>query len=155
LLPMPSLHFTTVPQRVLLLDGIQDPGNLGTLLRTSCAFHHDYVYLTETSCDPFNDKALRAAKGATLRLKIAEGSLEHFSTTYPHHTFYIADLQGAPFSLITPKLPYALILSREGQGVRSHLPGMRVHIPMQGPMESLNVAAAGAILLQHFQSTHV
>eukprot|EP00250_Pteridium_aquilinum_P009913 c19023_g1_i1 orf=242-922(-) len=61
------------PQRLLALDGIQDPGNLGTLLRTAAAFDWDGVFLLNGCCDPFNEKALRASRGACFWVPIACG----------------------------------------------------------------------------------
>lgn len=60
-------------QRLLVLDGIQDPGNLGTLLRTVAAFDWDGVFLLDGCCDPFNEKALRASRGACFWVPIACG----------------------------------------------------------------------------------
>ncbi|CAM0875411.1 unnamed protein product [Alopecurus aequalis] len=62
------------PKRILVLDGIQDPGNLGTLIRSACAFKWDGVFLLPACCDPFNEKALRAARGASLQLPIVSGN---------------------------------------------------------------------------------
>ncbi|XP_037428805.1 uncharacterized tRNA/rRNA methyltransferase YsgA isoform X3 [Triticum dicoccoides] len=79
------------PKRILVLDGIQDPGNLGTLIRSACAFKWDPgnlgtlirsacafkwdgVFLLPACCDPFNEKALRAARGASLQLPIVSGN---------------------------------------------------------------------------------
>ena len=55
-------------RRVLVLDGVQDPGNLGTLVRTAAALAWDAVYLTDGCCDPFSDKAIRSSRGATLQV---------------------------------------------------------------------------------------
>ncbi|MBS0628210.1 MAG: RNA methyltransferase, partial [Verrucomicrobia bacterium] len=65
---LPSFCDLSKVSYLLVLDGIADPGNLGTLLRTAWALGWEGVYLTENSCDPFNEKALRAAKGATFFL---------------------------------------------------------------------------------------
>ncbi|XP_066371490.1 uncharacterized protein [Miscanthus floridulus] len=62
------------PKRILVLDGIQDPGNLGTLIRSACAFKWDGVFLLPACCDPFNEKAIRAARGASLQLPIVSGT---------------------------------------------------------------------------------
>lgn len=60
--------------RLLALEGVQDPGNLGTLLRTACAFGWDAVLLLPGCCDPYNDKALRASRGAAFKLPVAVAS---------------------------------------------------------------------------------
>lgn len=68
-----AFNWCPSPRRVLVLDGIQDPGNLGTLLRTAAAFSWDGVFLLPGCCDPFNEKAVRASRGACFRVSIATG----------------------------------------------------------------------------------
>jgi RNA methyltransferase, TrmH family len=149
--PMPSFQDVSVAQRLLVLDGISDPGNLGTLIRSALALGWDGIFIVAPSCDPFNEKAIRSAKGATFRLPIQEGSWEQFillSKQKPFHV-YLADKQGSSLESMKPSLPMALILSRESQGARQEAKAAftSITIPMQERMESLNVASAGAILL--------
>ncbi|MEW5296863.1 MAG: hypothetical protein WDW36_000112 [Sanguina aurantia] len=68
-----------VLERLLVLDGIQDPGNLGTLVRSALAFGWDGVWLLPGCCDPFNDKAVRASRGAVLRLPMDMGSVQELA----------------------------------------------------------------------------
>ena len=70
-MPAPSLF--TAAKRVLACDSVNDPGNLGALIRTALALGWDGVFLLNECCDPFNEKALRAAKGATFRMPLAWG----------------------------------------------------------------------------------
>lgn len=141
-------------RRLLVLEGIQDPGNLGTLLRTATALGWDGAFLLPGCCDPFNDKALRASRGASFRLPWATGTwgdLERVVAT--RSLVCIAaepdDRSGAkdlPESLASA---VCLVLGAEGQGL-SHEALSRcvpVAIPMPGQMESLNVAIAGSILM--------
>jgi RNA methyltransferase, TrmH family len=135
---------------VLVLDGISDPGNLGTLLRTALALGWEGVYLTENTCDPFHEKALRAAKGATFSLPMQKGSWEEFAKKSSFFHTFVADMQGSSIKdLFLPEGPIALVLSRESSGARTSAKNQfqTVCIPMQEGMESLNVASAGAILL--------
>ncbi|KAG2482193.1 hypothetical protein HYH03_018856 [Edaphochlamys debaryana] len=67
------------PVRLLVLDGVQDPGNLGTLARSALAFGWDGLFLLPGCVDPANDKAVRSSRGATLRLPVASGSLEELA----------------------------------------------------------------------------
>ena len=77
---------------ILAIDGISDPGNLGTLLRTALALGWEGAYIVEGSCDPYNDKALRAAKGATFRLPLYQGSWDTLlQLPLPR---YVANLEG-------------------------------------------------------------
>lgn len=148
---MPSFKNLSMASHLLVLDGIADPGNLGTLLRTALALGWNGVYLLENTCDPYNEKALRAAKGATFRLPLQEGSWNEFLFLVKEHSLrvLVADKEGVPISQASKDTPIALLLSRESQGVREEAKEMfsRVTIPMHDSMESLNVASAGSILL--------
>lgn len=140
---------------VLVLDQIQDPGNLGTLLRTSLAFGWDAVVATPGTVDFFNDKAIRAGKGANFRLPLCYRSLEEFAhwiQTHPRNV-YVADAKGLPFSDCRPSMPLVLILGSEGGGASAAIRKLAkpISIPMRNEVESLNVATAGAILLHYFQ----
>lgn len=146
---MPSFCDLSKVSYLLVLDGIADPGNLGTLLRTAWALGWEGVYLTENSCDPFNEKALRAAKGATFFLPLQEGTWEDFVKRSSRFSTFVADMSGDPLEDIKEKPPIALILSRESTGARMEAKEKfsSVKVPMCENTESLNVAAAGAILL--------
>jgi len=137
---------------VLILDGLSDPGNVGALLRTSLAFGWELVILTRDACDPFNDKAIRASKGACFRQPLLYSPWETISPWLQKRNFsvFAADLEGSPLSSqskFTP--PIALVLGHEIKGLSSSALqiGKLITIPMSGKIESLNVAAAGAILL--------
>lgn len=150
---MPSFCDLSKVSHLLVLDGIADPGNLGTLLRTAAALGWDGVYLTENSCDPFNEKALRAAKGATFSLPLQEGTWEDFKAKSSRFTTFVADMGGISIDLVKAVDPVALILSRESMGARKEAKELfsSVKVPMCENTESLNVAAAGAILLYAFK----
>ncbi|MDX8431011.1 MAG: RNA methyltransferase [Candidatus Algichlamydia australiensis] len=137
---------------LLALDKISDPGNLGTLIRTAYAFGADGVFLTEGSADPFNDKALRAAKGATFLIAIQQGSLVELLELSKKIPTFIADLDGK--QLTKPQTPALLILGNESHGPSSELAsiGERITIPMRKEIDSLNVAIAGSILLHQLRS---
>ncbi|MBM3197824.1 MAG: RNA methyltransferase [Chlamydiae bacterium] len=150
LVPSPSFQPLENKSSLLILDGIQDPGNLGTLLRTALALGWEGAYITQGSCDPFNDKALRAAKGATFYLPLQRGSLQELFTANPSLSPLIADLQGMPFQDLPPSPPRPLLLSSESHGVHGQPKGTRITISMQKGTNSLNVATAGAILLHYF-----
>lgn len=132
---------------ILILDRLTDPGNLGTLLRTALALGWEGVIVTPGTVDLFNDKALRAAKGATFRLPYAE--MTHEEIAQLPIRFLTADLGGKEVGKAPTQPPIGLILSNESEGPSSWAEkiGETVTIPMKGPMESLNVATSGAILL--------
>lgn len=151
LAPMPPFHSLEQKNWILALDGIADPGNLGTLLRSALALGWEGAFLTKDCVDPFNDKALRSAKGATFRLPLQMGTYEDLITLSEGKNVYIADASGVPFSS-EQKPNGILILGNEGGGVSEKLKKMYtcVSIPIR-EIESLNVAAAGAILLHQLR----
>lgn len=146
-------------KKLLILDKISDPGNLGTLLRTALAFAWDAVFLIKGGCDPFNDKTLRASKGALFRLPYREGSwkeaLELMSKF--HLTPYAADITGKPIGTIDRQSPIAIILGNESQGISDEIRALCtcVTIPMKGAMESLNVAVAGGIIMHQLSQENL
>lgn len=72
-------------RRLLVLEGVQDPGNLGTLLRSALAFGWEAVYLLPGCCDPFNDKAVRASRGAAFRIPLAHGGWDELDALIKQH----------------------------------------------------------------------
>lgn len=143
---LPQIPLPATCSRLLVLDGVSDPGNLGTLLRTCLALDWDGIYFLPGCCDPFNDKAIRASKGALFRLPYAQGTWKELEN-FPLEAFS-ADLEGdLPESIVSGKM--LLVLGNEGQGLseESKRRCKKVTIPMKKEVESLNVAAAGAILM--------
>ena len=147
---LPAFQSLEGMRRILALDGVSDPGNMGTLIRTALAFEWDGVFLLEGSCDPFNDKALRAAKGATFSLPLARGNWEELNALISKNCAcaLVADLEGHP---PPEKLnePVVLVLGNESLGVSDaalrHCQPITLSISQK--IESLNVAIAGGILL--------
>ncbi|MDE3056011.1 MAG: RNA methyltransferase [Verrucomicrobiota bacterium] len=134
---------------LLVLDLVSDPGNVGTLVRTAFALGWEGVVVTPGTADLFNDKALRAAKGATFWLPYQEVTREEL-LTWPHQLF-VADMEGEETCEVEP--PVALILSNESRGAREWAQAKSVRIPMRQECESLNVGAAGAILMHQLRGT--
>ena len=148
---LPSFQTLEAYNRILVLDGVADPGNVGTLLRTALAFDWGGAYFLPGCCDPFNDKALRAAKGAQFKLPLAKGTVEEMFAfgQKNHYQMAVADIQGMPASEVPQASKRLLVLGNEARGPSQLLQaqGLKVTLPMPGPMESLNVAVAGGILL--------
>lgn len=151
---IPEWRWPSVGRRsVLLLDGVQDPGNVGTLLRTGEALGIDGVVGLEGTADPWSPKAVRAAAGSGLRVPVfrttaAEARAELRRRGLP---LWIADAEGEPLEPGDPAPhPLAVALGSEAHGVSEALrtgADRVVAVAMRGRVESLNVAAAGAILL--------
>ncbi|WP_327291129.1 TrmH family RNA methyltransferase [Salimicrobium flavidum] len=140
--------------RFLLLDSIQDPGNLGTLIRTADAAGFDAVLVGEGSVDCFNDKVLRASQGSMFhRMKVVDVRLEDEMEKLKSSGFAVwgTALEGAKdYTELESPDKVALLVGNEGNGVREELLATAdelVKIPMYGEAESLNVAVAAGILM--------
>jgi TrmH family RNA methyltransferase len=131
---------------LIILDHVQDPGNLGTILRTALGLGYKGAYIVEGSVDPFNDKSLRAAKGSTFRLPLGFGSIEALNFK---GSIYTADPRGEPLHCCTFTPPFAFAFGNETHGIVSPLLQNceKVAIPLSSGVESLNVSAAAAICL--------
>ena len=135
----------------LVLDGIQDPGNVGTILRTAAAFGFNTVFCIN-SADVWSQKVIRAASGVQFGLDIREQSVFN----KPNDSLLLAaDMMGdnpveIAKSLRTSKQQFGLVLGNEGKGIsdemKKHVDKF-VTIPMSKDVESLNVAVAGGILM--------
>lgn len=138
-------------KRILILDQVRDPGNLGTLLRAALALGWEGVITTPGTVDLFNDKALRAGKGAQFHLPLGELSQEKILDL--NLQLYIADLEGTSLEKGHFSRSLALILSNEAHGARNWPNAEKITIPMRSSIESLNVATSGAILLYEMRAT--
>jgi RNA methyltransferase, TrmH family len=136
---------------LIALDGISDPGNVGTLLRTALGLGWEGAFFLPSSCDPFNDKALRAAKGATFRLPLRNGTEEELKDLIEENQMkpYLADVKGPPLNEVKWQPPLLLILGHESKGGSSFAKSIAtpIGIPMSSQMQSLNVSIAAAIMM--------
>jgi RNA methyltransferase, TrmH family len=138
---------------VLVLDAVQDPGNVGTLLRTAEAAGAEAAVLLEGCADPFSPKALRASMGSAFRLPIMAKNRSQCATWAKDNGLSLVAAAGGGEMTHTEvdwTKPTALVLGNEANGVGQELleaAQHRVSIPLQGCVESLNVAAAAAVLL--------
>jgi TrmH family RNA methyltransferase len=152
--PPPELAPLLQKARTLLvLDRIQDPGNLGTMIRTAEALGVDGLLLLKGSCSARNLKTLRAAMGSAFRLPLYEKlAADDTLARLREHGFSLlaADMAGTPAHEYRFPEKIALILGSEGGGIESQLRSacdQVLSIPMAGAVESLNVATSAAILL--------
>lgn len=147
---MPQMVSLTKAKKIVALDGIQDPGNLGTILRSALAFGWEGIFLLPGTVDPFNSKSLRAAKGATFTLPLSSGTWQDLQQLSKESqlSIIVADLTGKEPEKTAHK-GLILVLGSEGQGVNvpNDIDFDRVTLPMSETMESLNVAVAGSILM--------
>lgn len=144
--------------RVLLLDAVQDPGNLGTMIRTADAAGIDAVILGIGCADPYNSKVIRSTQGSIFHIPILQGDLhEWFQTLKEQNTpIYGTSLQnGKDYKQVDPTEKFALVVGNEGAGVDHELllkTTQNLYIPIYGHSESLNVAIAAGILLYYLRS---
>lgn len=135
----------------VLLDGIQDPGNVGTLLRTAAAAGFKQVLLSAGCASAWAPKVLRSGQGAQFVLSIHEDvDFEHFFEVYRGQTAVTCLTDSRDLYQTDLTQPLAWVFGSEGQGVRPVLrqkADLKVLIPMPGAVESLNVAAAAAVCL--------
>jgi TrmH family RNA methyltransferase len=137
---------------ILVLDGVQDPGNMGAILRTADWFGIDTVVCSEDTADIYNPKVIQASMGSMLRMNVIYTSLEHFLATCGL-PIYGALLEGKNVYQSSLK-GGVLVMGNEGKGIRSNIKTYiktPIHIPGFGKAESLNVAVATGILLSEFK----
>jgi RNA methyltransferase, TrmH family len=135
----------------ILLEDIQDPGNVGTLLRSAAGAGAAHVLLSAHCAFAWSPKVLRAAMGAHFALNVVEGAdLGAFLAGYTGASVALASRGQRSLYDLDLKRPSAFIIGNEGAGISSALLAMatvRAHIPMPGRVESLNAATAGSICL--------
>jgi TrmH family RNA methyltransferase len=146
------LDARTIPL-LLIAAALQDPGNLGTLIRSAEAFGATGLVTLSGTVSPWNQKALRASAGSVFRLPVAAASEDEvFAALLSHKIATLAAVaaEGEPLTQHDLTRPIALILGNEGSGIPAEVlrrATRRVTIPCPGPVESLNAAIAGSILL--------
>lgn len=142
---------------LLLIDAVQDPGNLGTMIRTADAAGIDAVIVGHGSVDIYNSKVLRSAQGSHFHLPIVRGNLEEWIETLKKRNIpvYGTALENAKtYTEIAPQEEFALIVGNEGSGMNKDLLAAttsNLYIPIYGQSESLNVAVAAGILLYYLK----
>lgn len=150
--PDPAVH-----KRFLLLDGVQDPGNIGTMIRTADAAGLDAVIFGEGTGDLYNPKVIRSAQGSHFHLKFASGSLREWIERFKSHDIPVygtALCRAVPYKEVPPAKAFAFIVGNEGAGVSQEvldLTDKNLFIPIYGKSESLNVAVAAGILMYHLR----
>ena len=135
-------------RKVVYLDRVSDPGNVGTIIRTALAFSYDAVILSEGCCDPYNEKAVSASKGGIYLMPIMHGRLEDFSKD---KVVIVSALSDKAISLddLNCDKPFILVVGNEAAGVSEDIikkANIVTKIPIEN-IDSLNVAVAAGILM--------
>lgn len=144
-----------VGNKILILDDIQDPGNLGTIIRSAVAFNIETIILSENTVDLYNSKVLRATQGMIFHTNIVKMNLDVAINEIKNRGIVVYGTNvvlGVDASTLesSDKEKYALVMGNEGKGVRDEIADIcdkNLYININKNVESLNVAIAASILL--------
>lgn len=144
---------------ILILEDIQDPGNLGTIIRTSCAFSVDTIILSPNTVDIYNDKVIRSTQGMIFNVNYVVMDVKKaiLYLKEKNYSIYGTDVLKGEDARNVNASRYALIMGNEGQGVREETKKMCdkfLYIKMNNKCESLNVSVATSILLYELGYQH-
>ena len=141
---------------ILMLDNINDPGNLGTIIRTADWFGIKQIIASPSTVDLFNPKVIQASMGAVYRVNYHREDLSQVCAELKSHDFELlgADLGGENVHSRNYQKKTALLMGSESHGISDRLKALldeRITIPQFGQTESLNVAMAAGIILSHYR----
>lgn len=146
--------------RFIVLDAVQDPGNLGTIVRTADAAGFDAVVLGTGTVDLYNDKVLRSMQGSHFHIPVFQANLQEYLPILKEKGVQVAvtalHRDSKDYSVLQGAIDVAIVVGNEGQGVSDDvidLADVVVTIPMFGKAESLNVAIASALLMYKTKET--
>ncbi|MFI3329897.1 MAG: RNA methyltransferase [bacterium] len=142
-----------VSNKVLILDRISDPGNLGTLLRSAKAFGFETVFCSDNSVDFYNDKVIRSSQGAIFKLNLITGDIIKFITKLKqtHKVYGTNVVNGVNLNEVEKVNNFGLVLGNESTGICSEVFDIldkNIYINMLDT-ESLNVGVCGSIIMHH------
>lgn len=146
-----TFHFS---EWTIALDQIQDPGNLGTIIRIADWFGIHQIICSENSADAYNSKVVQSSMASIARVKIAYLSLEQLFQQHKVN-IYAADLEGESVYNISSLSPGILLIGNESRGISTNFNGFitkKITIPKKGRANSLNAAVATGIILSHLTS---
>lgn len=153
----PDFEVKSSWKKFLLIDAVQDPGNVGTMIRTADAAGMDAVILGKGSADPFNPKTIRSTQGSIFHLPVLRGELVDWVEQLQERDIPIygtaLDATSVVYNQVQKTPSFAVIMGNEGSGISKELltkTTKNVIIPIMGGAESLNVAVATGIVLYHF-----
>ena len=140
-----------VGDRIIILDGVQDPGNLGTIIRSAVAFNFDTVVISKNTVDLYNPKVIRSTKGMLFNVNIISRELEKFINSLDGYVIYGTDVvNGDNIRNIDIPKKMGLVIGNEGRGMSlevRELCNKFIYIDMSDKCESLNASVAASILM--------
>ena len=138
--------------KVIYLDHVSDPGNMGTIIRTALAFNYDAIAVSEGCCDVYNEKVVAASKGAIFLIPIIQQKLDEFKNS---HQIIVSALNDDAKELSQTKIekPFVLVFGNESHGVSQETLLLADHIVKIeiDNIDSLNVSVAAGILMHYFK----
>ena len=147
-----------IGNKVLILEDIQDPGNLGTIIRSAVAFDVDTIILSPKTVDLYNSKVIRSTQGMLFHINIIIKNLEEFILKLKDQKYKIYGTKvdnGKNIKNISKEEKYALIIGNEGNGMSNKISDLCdefIYIEMNKEVESLNAGVAASILLYELRS---
>lgn len=149
-IPYPENQSLVGSQKILVLDRVQNPSNMGALIRSAVAFGFDGLFIVQGSCNPFSPKVIRASMGAVLNIPLFFGTLAELTKLRDQtkSRVYIADAKGRPANETTFQKPFMLVLGNESKGssLKEDTSCEMISLPIEA-VDSLNVAVAGSLLM--------
>ena len=149
---IPKIHLSKKAAFILVLDDIQDPGNMGTILRTADWFNVDEIICSRSTVDIYNSKVVQSSMGSVFRVKTTYTDLSEYLSK-SELPIYGALLEGESIYDKDLNKEGIIVMGNEGKGISKEITQLiqeRIHIPRFGHSESLNVAVATAIILSEF-----
>mgnify|MGYP003301742216 CR=1 FL=1 len=139
-------------KKIIYLDHVNDPGNMGTIIRTALAFDYDGIVVSKDCVSVYNEKVVSATKGALFLIPIVEGDIKDFDSSYK---VIVSTLSDKTVALNEVKKPekFVLVLGNEAHGVSQESidrADLLVKIPVNN-IDSLNVSVAAGILMNHLR----
>lgn len=158
--PQPIIGIVSKPiaksigTKVVALDNVQDPGNVGTIIRTACAFGFDTVLLSKTCADAYSSKVVRGTQGAIFNINVIYDDIERVIPTFNGEVIAtMLDTSATVLDDVNSGTNKMIVFGNEGQGINpkiANLATKKVYIPIQSA-ESLNVAVCAGIILYKLQ----
>jgi TrmH family RNA methyltransferase len=146
----PSIE--TKGRLTLVLDTIQDPGNMGTIIRTADWFGVDQIVCSENCADIYNPKVVQSTMGSIARVKVLYTDLQQWLLSHKEVNIYAALLNGEDVTAMNKPTEGIIVIGNESKGISDEilkLVNVKITIPQKGKAESLNAAVATAIILSH------
>ena len=146
-----------IGNKIVILEDLQDPGNLGTIIRSSVAFNVDTIVVSNNTVDIYNDKVLRSTEGMLFHINIVKKNIDTFIDDLHEDGYVVYGTKvdgGTSLKEVTKNEKIAIVMGNEGAGVKDTTLDKcdsYLYIPMNSNCESLNVGVATSIILYELQ----